>query len=62
MVLKLRYMQFKTILAAFVLVCMGFVPVCSQIIPQQSHREVTAVWFTTIGGLDWPKGTDNDTA
>ena len=62
MVLKLRYMQFKTILAAFVLVCMGFVPVCSQIIPQQSHREVRAVWFTTIGGLDWPKGYASNAA
>lgn len=25
-------------------------------IPQCNNREVRAVWFTTIGGLDWPKG------
>ena len=55
-------MQIKTIITAFVLVCAGFNAIAAQVVPQRSHREVRAVWFTTIGGLDWPKGYANNPA
>ena len=48
-------MKLRTIKALFALLAAFAVGTNAQI-PQCSNREVRAVWFTTIGGLDWPKG------
>ena len=55
-------MQFKTIITALTFACAGLAAAVAQLVPQQSRREVRAVWLTTIGGLDWPKGYANTSA
>lgn len=49
-------MSFRYIIAFSVAVCTVFLQETKAQIPQNGQREVRAVWFTTIGGLDWPKG------
>lgn len=52
----LRNIYIRTIILLFATAMLWAGALSAQVIPQTGHREVRAVWLTTLGGLDWPKG------